>query len=54
MLNGLYICAGCFLVFTGVICCNAQYQAVKKYYPSLTIWEYLILQDKLRITPERD
>lgn len=33
---------------------NIQYQAVKKYYPNMTFMEYLILEDKIRITPDGD
>ena len=31
---------------------NAEYEAVSRYYPSLTKWEYFILQNKIRIIPE--
>ena len=31
---------------------ETQYQAVRKYYPGMSRWDYFILQDKLRITPE--
>jgi len=33
---------------------QAEFNAVKKYYPDLTMWEYFILNDKLRITPSGD
>ncbi len=35
-----------------VIWFNVEYNAVKKYYPDITPWEYFVLQQKLRITPE--
>jgi len=28
-----------------------EYTCVKKYYPNMTITEYFILSDKIRITP---
>lgn len=42
-----------FLAITAYLACNVEYQAIKKYYPSLTLWEYFFLKDKLRITPDR-
>ena len=43
----------CIIIFIliGVWFCHFQYQAVKRFYPDLTFIEYLILEDKLRITP---
>ena len=38
------------LVF-GYLYTQAEYEAVKKFYPDLTFWDYIILGDKLRITP---
>lgn len=29
-----------------------EYQAVKKYYPKISFVDYVILSDKLRITPD--
>ena len=29
-----------------------QYQTIKKYYPELSYWEYIILHDKIRVIPE--
>ena len=34
-----------------ILYAKAEYHAVKKYYPLLTWVEYLMLNDKLRITP---
>jgi hypothetical protein len=31
---------------------NAEYEAVRRYYPGLTKWEYFILQNKIRIVPD--
>lgn len=31
---------------------NAEYEAVRRYYPGLTKWEYFFLGDKIRITPD--
>jgi hypothetical protein len=28
-----------------------EYQAVKSYFPNMTLFEYFILGDKIRITP---
>jgi len=39
------------LLVIGYFWTMAEYEAVKKYYPNLTMWEYFILNDKLRITP---
>jgi predicted membrane protein len=41
------------LVF-GYLYTQAEYEAVKKFYPDLTFWDYVILGDKLRITPKLD
>lgn len=30
---------------------SAQYNALKEYYPDLTIYEYVLLSNKMRITP---
>jgi predicted membrane protein len=35
----------------GYLYTQAEYEAVKKFYPDLTFWDYVILGDKLRITP---
>lgn len=39
-------CVGAFWLF------NENYQAVRKYYPEMSMWDYFILSDKLRITPQ--
>jgi hypothetical protein len=41
-----------FIVFTIYISSLMQFEAVKKHYPNMTFLEYLILEDKLRITPK--
>jgi len=38
-------------IIIAVYACTAEYKAIKKYYPDLSFSEYLILNDKLRITP---
>jgi len=35
----------------GYLCAQAEYEAIKKFYPNLTFWEYVLLHNKLRITP---
>lgn len=43
---------GIFLLLVfGYLCTQAEYQAVKKFYPDLTFFEYFLLGDKIRITP---
>jgi len=39
------------VIAIGMIACTVEYQALRKYYPNLTFKDYLILHDKLRITP---
>lgn len=41
----LIIIAACWWAYV-------EYHAVKKYFPGLNYVEYLILHDKLRITPD--
>jgi hypothetical protein len=31
-----------------------QFLCVKKYFPKMTIWEYLILEDKIRVVSDRN
>lgn len=33
---------------------NENYQATRKYYPEMSMWDYMLLSDKLRITPQQD
>ena len=42
-----------FIIFVilAITACNIEYQALRKFYPDLTFKDYLILHDKLRITP---
>lgn len=46
------ICIAVITISVGGIYFYTEYQAVKKYYPKITLMEYLILSDKLRITPD--
>ncbi len=43
------------MIVVGVLMCvwwaEMQYQAVRGYYPGVGRWEYVLLYDKLRITP---
>ena len=31
---------------------KAEYEVVKKYYPDMTMLEYVLINEKLRITPK--
>lgn len=45
------VLTGLFLItMYGVF--EIEYEATRKYYPTLTRWDFVILQDKLRITPD--
>ncbi len=44
----------CAALFIAACVFECQYQAVLKYYPRLTRWEFVILMDKIRITPDAD
>ncbi len=39
------------LVF-GYLYAQAEYEALKKFYPELTFWEYMVLDRRIRITPD--
>lgn len=45
---------GIIFLILAAASCNVEYNALRKFYPDLTFSEYLILQDKLRITPNGD
>ncbi len=45
-------CLLCVFIYIGYWFAQEEYKAIKKYYPELTFWEYFILHDKLRITPD--
>lgn len=51
----LYYLVVVFLVIVGFLLCYlsmcVKYEAIKPYYPGLTLWDYIILKDALRITP---
>ena len=38
------------IIILMAIAYNLEFKAAQKYYPDLTLWEYSLLQDKLRIT----
>jgi hypothetical protein len=52
MLKLLWVFLGVGIVALPLAIFTAKYEAVKKYYPNLTVWEYVLLEDRLRITPE--
>ena len=44
-----------FWIFLLLICylySTLRYDAVTDYFPSMTYWEYMLIGDKIRITPE--
>jgi hypothetical protein len=47
----LYAMIVIFIILISACAFNYEYQQLKKYFPGLTIWEYMILKDKLRIVP---
>ncbi len=49
-------CSGIIIIFSlvvSIILCISlvQFSAIKKYYPDMTLFEYMIIGSKIRITP---
>jgi len=55
MLKSLYILfiiiVTTIIILIGYLISMAEYEAVKKHYPNMTFYEYIILGNKIRITP---
>ena len=52
MLNTIYAILVIVVIMIGYILLQAEYQVVKKYYPDMTLLEYVLINEKLRITPK--
>jgi len=48
----LWIAIAIGVVVWCTVSVELQYQAVKPYYPNMSRWEYFLLSEKLRITPD--
>lgn len=51
-LNTLYFIIVLFIIMIATGIFYIQYKAVLKYYPDISFIEYVILCNKIRITPE--
>ena len=52
MLNTIYVMLLIILILLGYLLFQAEYQVAKKYYPDMTMLEYVLINEKLRITPK--
>lgn len=48
-----FIITGVVLVVIFLSINYAEYSAIKKHYPSVTFGEFLLIGDKLAVTPEK-
>ncbi len=53
MLNSLFLIAIIIAMIIGFIIFDAKYNACRKFYPELSRMEYILLFDKLTITPRK-
>lgn len=51
MLKTIFAMIVMVFILIGYLFFIAEYEAIKKYYPDMTFMEYILINDKLRITP---
>tara|TARA_R110000868_G_scaffold314560_1_gene575490 strand:+ start:790 stop:951 length:162 start_codon:yes stop_codon:yes gene_type:complete len=51
-MNSFYVLIVLFFLLLSAWAFEAEYQSVRKYYPGITLMEYILIKDKIRITPE--
>jgi hypothetical protein len=53
MLNTLWVIGAILIAVLIYLTTCAEFEAIKKHYPDMTFIEYILIGDKIRITPEK-